>query len=102
MKTIYFALHAEAQAIAADRAWRELPRSVDDAFETDLAAAMEKARAYTENYQVYATIDGKSVRRVLMPRVNFHIYYVYEEDVGAVRIIAVWGATRRTGPSLKR
>lgn len=40
------------------------------------------------------------LRRLLMPRTRYHVYYSVEETDGLVRVHAVWHASRGHGPPL--
>jgi plasmid stabilization system protein ParE len=39
------------------------------------------------------------IRRVLLPRTRYHVYYVAREDV--VLVLAVWHAKRGSGPPMR-
>jgi hypothetical protein len=49
---------------------------------------------------VYTILDGRPVRKVLMPKTRHHLFYAVEFDAGVIIIHAVWGAPRESGPSL--
>lgn len=47
------------------------------------------------------TIDESAhgaVRRVLLPRTRYHVYYVQESS--EIVLVSIWGAQRRRGPKL--
>jgi hypothetical protein len=41
-----------------------------------------------------------AVRRFLLKRTSHHLYYVIDEERGVVRVAAIWGAARGSGPPL--
>jgi plasmid stabilization system protein ParE len=41
------------------------------------------------------------VRRLLLPRTRYHVYYVYQEERDEVWILSVWSAVRGRRPPLK-
>jgi plasmid stabilization system protein ParE len=43
----------------------------------------------------------RGVRRMLLPRSQYWIYYRLDEDAGEVVITAIWHASRGKGPPLK-
>lgn len=48
----------------------------------------------------YMTLDGQSVRRVLMKKTGNHLYYVVESSHDRITVYAVWGAPKGQGPKL--
>lgn len=47
---------------------------------------------------VYTILDGKQVRRVLMPKTGHHLYFVADAD--EIIVHAIWGASKEHGPRL--
>lgn len=41
-----------------------------------------------------------NVRRVLLPRARFHVYYTVDETAGIVTVRVLWHASRGRGPAL--
>ena len=50
--------------------------------------------------QQYGQIEGESVRRILMPKTEQHVYYTVDDAADEVVIETVWGARRGRGPRL--
>jgi hypothetical protein len=50
--------------------------------------------------EIYGYFDGQPVRRLLLEKSACHLYYLLLEKENIVRIVAVWGASRGTGPDL--
>lgn len=44
--------------------------------------------------------EHPGLRRVLLDRVHYHLYYVVSADEQAVDVLAVWHTSRGSGPSL--
>jgi len=41
-----------------------------------------------------------SLRRVLLGRVHYHLYYVVSEDVTGIEVLSLWHTSRGRGPRL--
>lgn len=41
------------------------------------------------------------VRRFLLRRSRYHVYYEYDVAADLVRVVSVWGAVRGQGPDLR-
>jgi plasmid stabilization system protein ParE len=72
------------------------PMLVVDEFE----AAAERLRIAPLSGAIYHQTAFRSVRRLLLPRIRYHIYYEVYEASGLVRIVAFWHVARRRGPRL--
>ena len=49
---------------------------------------------------IYAVRFGKTIRRVLLPNTEQHIYYSIDEASETVTIRTIWGARRGRSPML--
>jgi plasmid stabilization system protein ParE len=83
------------------RAWwlvnrRANPRLFDD----ELRAAWRRVGGAPHAGQPYAHPRVPGVRRVLMPRSRYHVYYVTDEAAGHVWILAIWHVARGGQPPL--
>ena len=72
------------------------PMLVVDEFE----AAAERLITTPLSGAIYRQTTFHSVRRLLLPRIRYHLYYEVHEASGLVRIVAFWHAARRRGPRL--
>jgi plasmid stabilization system protein ParE len=70
------------------------PMLVVDEFE----AATERLTVAPLSGAVYRRTTFRSVRRLLLPRIRYHIYYEVFDATGLVRIVVFWHAARRRGP----
>ena len=66
-----------------------------DEFHDCIALLRQSPRAGTE----YWHYKVQGVRRVLLQRSGYHVYYVVGDD--EIRIVAVWHAKRGSGPPLR-
>jgi hypothetical protein len=94
-----FTPEAEEQADECDRWWRE-HRDTRDRFARELAAAKTLPSEGHIVGPVYTSLDGMTVRRVLLRKTKAHLYYATDRDADLVTILAVWGAPRGRGPHL--
>jgi plasmid stabilization system protein ParE len=72
------------------------PMLVVDEFE----ATAERLTIAPLSGAIYRQTTFRSVRRLLLPRIRYHIYYEVNETTGLVRIVAFWHAARRRGPRI--
>jgi hypothetical protein len=49
---------------------------------------------------VYAAHKSGFIRRVLLPRTEYHLYYRFRADRDELMVLSVWGATRGRAPKL--
>jgi hypothetical protein len=49
---------------------------------------------------VYETVRGKTIRRLLLPKTEQHVYFSIDVDARIVVIHTVWGARRGRVPKL--
>ncbi len=88
---------AEAQVDVIDAWWRENRRAAADLFTNELAQALKALTdipALGTPYQARRTM----IRRVLLRRTHYHVYFVQEDD--RLYVVAVWSAFRGRGPKL--
>jgi hypothetical protein len=67
---------------------------------TEELRAARKVLKDGPKHQIYAYIDGKPARRLLLEKTGCHVYYVVLEREKLVRVVALWGASRHRGPTL--
>jgi plasmid stabilization system protein ParE len=81
-------------------AWWRANRDAKGLFKEELAAAKKVLRRDAGKLAVYSNEAGQAVRRFLLKRTGYHLYYVIDEERGVVRVAAIWGAARGSGPPL--
>jgi plasmid stabilization system protein ParE len=72
------------------------PMLVVDEFE----AAAQRLSTAPLSGAIYRQMVFPLVRRLLLPRSRYHIYYEVHEMTGLVEIVAFWHAARQRGPHL--
>ena len=80
------------------RWWNENRPAAGDIFDDEMTAAVEQLRATPRIGTVYPASVGLTVRRVLLPTTQNHVYYAVAGR--EVVVLSVWGAPRRRGPKL--
>jgi plasmid stabilization system protein ParE len=88
------------QALAIDSWWGVNRRAAPDLFLDELNAAIERialAPGIGREYDL-ATLPG--LRRLLLPRSRYHVYYGVVAETTTVRVHAIWHALPRQGPPL--
>ncbi len=89
---------ARAQAARVEEWWKE-HRDEKDLFRRELRAGLTLLESAPEIGNPYVVSGAGEVRRVLLRRTRFHLYYRIESD-GVVRVLAVWHSARGAGPVL--
>jgi plasmid stabilization system protein ParE len=83
------------------RWWVTNREAAPDLFFAELDAAIELLETSPEVGSPYRTKQGDVVRRILLPRTNYHVYYRIELELDLVLVISVWSTHRGRGPSLR-
>jgi len=89
---------AQAEKIAAWWAANRLAAPL--LFLDELDAAIEQLARAPETGRIYEPMERLGIRRVLMPRSRYHVYYSVDHTTAVIRIHAVWHASRGAAPSL--
>ncbi len=87
---------AEAQASAIATWWSEHREEAPGLFTLELSVA--GVRLATAPH--VGTVWRKGVRRLLLPRTRYHVYYAVDDGRAVVEVRAVWHASRGRGPRL--
>lgn len=62
--------------------------------------AVAQLRTQPATGTIYRTRRGETLRRLLLPRTEYHLYYVLAETDPIVVVVAVWSARRGRQPRL--
>jgi plasmid stabilization system protein ParE len=96
---IRFAAPASAQAARID--WRRENRpAAGETFVQELEEARRLLETTLELGTPYQARKGRLIRRLLLRRSRNHLYYEIDYALGAVLILAVWGAPTGREPKL--
>jgi hypothetical protein len=90
---------ARAQYRKQSAWWRE-HRDAKALFAEEFLVAIRRLRAAPETGSLYARKRGRAVRRWLMPKTEYHVYYRFDREHDLLVIYSVWGARRGRGPKL--
>lgn len=66
----------------------------------ELETAIEQLATSPESGRLHAANEPTIVRKLLMPRSRYHLYYEVDQAGGLVTVLAVWHAVRGAGPRL--
>ncbi len=88
---------ADQQAEQIDTWWRANRRAAPDLFTEELDQALI-ALGETPTLGVTYQAGEVTVRRILLPRTHYHLYFIEEEQ--RIFVVAVWNAFRGRGPKL--
>lgn len=90
-----------AQIIAA---WLRKNRpGAEEVFEREFQHVASKLTSMSSQGPLGTIHDvshGQTIRRVLLPRTQQHLYYSIDETADAVIVRTIWGARRGRGPKL--
>jgi plasmid stabilization system protein ParE len=81
--------------------WAENRRAAPGLFMDEFRAAVDRlARAPGSGVLFPHPRLADEIRRVLMPRTRYHVYYTVDDDAALVWIVAVWHSLHGQGPPL--
>lgn len=84
----------------AQNAWWREHRDAKTLFAQEFLAAIRHLRTAPETGALYARKRGRAIRRWLMPKTEYHVYYRFDREHDVLVIYSVWGARRSHGPKL--
>jgi plasmid stabilization system protein ParE len=91
---------AQAQVRKVAAWWREHRPAARDLFDDEIAAVLDRLAEAPKTGLPYRTIRNRQIRRILMARTSYNVYFEIQEERALVRIVAVWHAARGHGPPL--
>lgn len=89
---------AVVEAEAVDAWWRVHRSDVSDLFASELDTMLAAIAAMPTLGAAAAGVRAEGVRRVLLRKTRYHVYYRVRDDV--VEVLAVWHTSRGVGPGL--
>ena len=91
---------AQMQARTITGWWRENRPAARDLFDDEMAAVLNRLAEAPKTGLPYRTIRNRLIRRILMARTSYNVYFEIQEEGALVRVLAVWHAARGHGPAL--
>ena len=95
-----FSRTADAQIETIESWWRENRPAAPDMFSRELEAAVRLLEISPLIGKAYPEAPVPEVRRLLIGRSRYHLYWEVDAGSHAVTVLAVWYARRGTGPRL--
>jgi plasmid stabilization system protein ParE len=80
--------------------WRENMRDEPELFIHELEASLQRLAALPWSGSPYPIARPTDVRRTLLRRCQYHLYYTIDEQARTVTIRASWHTARGHGPPL--
>lgn len=90
---------AESQIRVAADWWLKNRSKAPEAFAEEIARAFDLIRALPSVGEPVAHPSLKGVRRVLLERVQYYLYYQPFPATDIVEVLALWHTSRGKGPS---
>ena len=84
----------------AERAWWVENADHKKLFAREYRDALKHLLVMPESGVVYTRRRGRSIRRWLMPKTRYHIYYRFDAEAEVLVIYTLWSAVRGRGPQL--
>jgi plasmid stabilization system protein ParE len=91
---------ARRQVERASSWWEENRPLAPFLFEEELAAALRQLLSTPHAGVLYPTSKRPMLRRILLPKTEYHVYFALERNETVLVIHSVWGARRGRGPKL--
>lgn len=80
--------------------WRANHEAASGLFSDELATALEELMLRPQSGNAYTKHRGVPIRRVLLSKTRYHVYFSYRADQHFVEVRAVWHFARGKGPIL--
>lgn len=98
--TVQIVVQPEAaeQTRAIDAWWRENRPKSPELFFDELGAAFALLAQAPEAGPRYQSTEIPGLRRVMLRRTRYHLYYVYDAAAERVTVLAVWSALKGRTP----
>lgn len=92
--------HAERQVDAITEWWRTNRAQAPYLFEDELGAALDLLGSQPEIGRPFPQKRTPDLRRFLLRKSGFFVYYVFLRNEARLEVRAVWNAKRGHGPTL--
>lgn len=84
----------------AEREWWISNADHKQLFAQEFRDALRHLLTSPESGTIYTRSRGRVIRRWLMPKTRYHIYYRVDIRADLIVVYSVWGAARGSGPEL--
>jgi plasmid stabilization system protein ParE len=91
---------ARGQIQEISRWWRANREKNPGLFREELAGVRHQLAHVPTAGPAYDSPEHGDVRRILLIRTQYHVYYVIDEKQRVVTVLAVWHVARGSGPVL--
>jgi plasmid stabilization system protein ParE len=98
---VEFAARALTEIDRAARWWRDHRPDTRKLFDDELLAAVELLKSAPGVGASYPEPRRREVRRVMLRKTGYHLYYRPDPDAGRLLVLSVWSAVRGRGPHLR-
>ncbi len=92
---------AESQIRTIERWWATERTASPGLFADELEAVIDQIALAPLSGAPYSAAPITDVRRALMPRTRYHVYYSQDEHTDTLVLRAVWHSARGSGPQLR-
>ena len=98
---INFTRRASKDVDEAGRWWRENRAKAPEALREELDQALQLIASQPDVGAVARNAKLAGVRRILLSRVSYHLYYrTLETPARSIQVVALWHTSRGEGPHL--
>ena len=98
---VSFTRRAARHVDEAGRWWRDNRTKAPGALHEELARALQLVTSQPDAGATARNVRLAGVRRILLRRVNYHLYYrLVESPPRSIQVVALWHAGRAEGPEL--
>ncbi len=98
---VSFTRRASRDVEEAGRWWRKNREKAPEALSEELEQALQLIASQPEVGAIARNIKLAGVRRILLNRVSYHLYYrVRETQARSIQVVALWHASRGARPRL--
>ena len=80
--------------------WRANRPGEAELFEHELRRARDRLVEQPDLGQLYQNLGERTVRRLLLPKTEQHLYYFVDSPADTLIVITIWGARRGRAPKL--
>ena len=98
---VRFLGRSAADAETIDAWWRRHRPSAPDLFAHELTGALRLLAKAPEIGVPYGPRASLGVRRLLLQRARYHLYYAHDQEHDILGVLAIWSCRRGRAPSLR-